>query len=235
MAKKRTKKYHPRPVRTAPIIFDAYGGMSSKDIMELYEFGAKSLDLCQLGTTEMMPYSNVRAAISQCFTLAAAYEGKDDMRALCCLADAGVLIAWEAANDEKRRKKKDQAYLAQCRRLELAPAQRVLEVLAQMHKTSPRSELVRAFRAGAGRPVVKLIEAAGIVRDNGEPPGPNDQHFVGERGLAWIHGECRAGYLHWDGKRLVWKMPQTDSQVWLSDPTFILVVPSGTNYQGELK
>ena len=235
MPKKRNKQYRPRPVRTAPIIYDAYGDMTTADITRLYEFAAHSLDLCQLGTTDRNPYSNVRAAITQCFVLSAAYENKADLQALCCLADAGVLIAWEAANDEERRKKKDQAYLAQCRRLELAPAQRVLEVLAQMHKTSPRSELVRAFRAGAGRPVVKLIEAAGIVRDNGEPPGPNDQHFVGERGLAWIHGECRAGYLHWDGKRLVWKMPQTDSQVWLSDPTFILVVPSGTNYQGELK
>lgn len=235
MPKKRTKKYHPRPVRTAPIIFDAYGGMSSKDIMELYEFGAKSLDLCQLGTTEMMPYSNVRAAISQCFTLAAAYEGKDDMQALCCLADAGVIVAWEAANDEERRKQKDQAYLATCRRLELAPAQRVIELLAKMQEESPRSELVRAARAGAGRPVVKRLEAAGIVRDNGVPPCASEQHFVGERGLAWIHGECRAGYLHWDGKRLVWKMPKTDSQVHLTEPTFILIVPSGTNYEGEEK
>lgn len=229
--KRRNKKYRPKMVRPAPILYDAmHDAMTDDDIAALYERGALALDLCQLGSEEIGAYADVRSAIRECFILSAAYENKAQTQALCLLADAGVLMVWASVNGETV--KEGNAFVnesAKARRVALEPAQRVLEILAEMHRSSPRSELISAYRAGLGHQITVDIKDAGVIQDNGVKP-PKGFAPLGERGLAWVHGECRPGFLDWDGHRLVWRMPLTDSQVHLSEPTLILIASSGKKY-----
>ena len=232
--KKRTKKYHPREIRLHPKLWDVMAPkLTDNDVEAIYECAARALDFCQLGTTAVEPYGSVRSAIRECFVLAGAYENKYDLKMLCALADAGVLLAWAAVAGKtvKGKGKFVDEHSPEFRAAALAPAQAVIDALSDMHRASPRSELVRAQRAALGKRVLDFIEEAGVIQDDGARKKPGGLPY-GTRGLAWVHGACRSGYLDWDG-RLVWRMPQTDSQVPLKEPTLIFMVPNGINYCGE--
>ncbi len=233
--KKPRKKYRPKPVMASPRIIDlVQGAVTEAEAELLYEVACRSLDKCHLVTTEPTDYQNVGTAIRTVFVLSAAYEDKAKLRQLSLLAWAGLKLAncYAVALDMKLEHIVDGKKSPQTITAALAPAQQVLAVFKDMLMSSPRAEIISAQRV-ANRYWYKIpVENIAVLSDNGTAPADDDD-FVGERGVAWIHGEARAGFLDWDGSRLVWRMPETESQVHLADPTLILKVPSGTNYVQE--
>ena len=228
--KKPRKKYRPKPVHPTAIILDrVIGGVTPEEADGLVEIAASALDRCQLATVCDEDYIAVGTAIRTVFFLAAAYENKSDIQALCILAWAGLklgngyAISVEMNLDHIVSPKKSHKALAAT----VAPAQEVLRIFREMLLASPRSEIIKAQDA-AKRYWFKIpIQNVAVISDDGFP---TDDPLLGERGLAWVHGQCRAGYLDWDDKRLLWRMPKTESQIHITEPTLVVQVPSGTNY-----
>lgn len=230
--KTRRKAYRPKPVRVMPCVLDAVmGEMSDAEVDQIYEKAAHGLDMLQLGSKDIESACNVDAAIRATFALAEAFEHKADIQMLCVLATGAVLImaAWNAVQDHEDRDKichdaDPISYMTAASE----PIQAVLDLWREMLKAAKRSELLRAVDASHRFRIDVPLKHVIITEEGGVPLRKDDPHYR-ERGIAWIHGECRAGFLDWDG-RLIWRMPVTKSQAHLDKPTIIVSVPSGIKY-----
>lgn len=226
--KRRNKKYRPKTVRPAPILLDVtLGAVTDEDRARMAKFASSALDVTQLGSRNPKHYNNLLEACRACFVLAAAYEQKSEIQCLAMLGAAGTHALWEDV--EARAKAGDNTVDLVARAAAAAPIQRVIETLERMQAESPRSECVAAFRTASTFRMDMPIKDVRVVHDDGKPPKKDDP-LIGERGIAYVHGEARPGYLKWDGKRLVWYMPQTDSQFHLKERTLVLLAPSAVNY-----
>lgn len=236
MSKKpRKKTYRPKPVRLTGIVLDTVmGDITDDEIARIFELAEEGLDLLQIGSKDVMAFHKVDAAVRAAFTLAEAFEHKYDIQALCVLATGALIMAstWNENQDQPIKEKLvhglTDADVRQCIAASLEPVQAVLDLWRDMVKQAKRSEVLRAMEA-ANRFYIKIpLSNIAITEDGGFEP-PKSDSFMRERGIAWIHGQCRAGFLDYDG-RLIWRMPTTETQVRLDRPTLIVLIPSGTKY-----
>lgn len=233
--KKPRKKYRPKPVRMTATILDAVmGDITDDEIARIYELAEEGLDLLQIGSKDVMAFHKMDAAVRAAFTLAEAFEHKYDIQALCVLATGALIMAstWNENQDQPIKEKLvhglTDADVRQCIAASLEPVQAVLDLWRDMVKQAKRSEVLRAMEA-ANRFYINIpLSNIAITEDGGFEP-PKSDSFMRERGIAWIHGQCRSGFLDYDG-RLIWRMPQTKSQVRLDRPTLLVLIPSGQKY-----
>lgn len=201
MAKKRNKKYHPKPVRVASIVYRA-NPITAEQRAELDIFPFAKLDVLRRGEGTDQECSDIQRALHHAWIVARGFEEKWDMRMLFTLAFASLNA------------------MSKCMRLGLEipactfePVEQALEVFQEMKDSLDRVELVNSLRAMTDNREVfyRIAPNSGFVVC---PEADDIDIIFGRRGCAIVNHKLRSGYLQRNpemNNRLEWVCPLEDN------------------------
>ena len=205
MAKKRNKKYKPKPVRTPVALFKVWPELSEGQRAELDVHPLTHIDAIRRGEGTVESAWEVQGALRHAWILSQGFEEQNTMRMAFLLAFASLNAVAKLIErgGEIPEPLFDPIYLA-------------LDYFQGMKDSLNRVELIKSMRAtiDSGRIYCIADRAAFYV-------GPKDDDWhklLGRRGCAVLNGKVRSGYLNLNkemGNRLEWISPTED---WLTIP-----------------
>ena len=205
MAKKRIKKYKPKPVRTPVVLFKVWPELSEGQRAELDVHPLSHIDAIRRGEGNEESAWEVQCALRHAWILSQGFEEQSTMRMAFLLAFASLnaIARMLERGDEIPEPIFDPVYLA-------------LDYFQEMKDSLNRVELIKSMRATAdsGR-IYCIADRAGWYVS---PEDDDWKKLLNRRGCAVLNGKVRSGYLQTNenmGGRLEWVSPTED---WLTIP-----------------
>lgn len=202
MAKKRIKKYRPKPVRTPTVLFNVWPELSKGQRAELDVHPLTHIDAIRRGEGTVESAWEVQGALRHAWILSQGFEEQDTMRMAFLLAFASLnaiaKMLERGEGDEIPEPLYDPIYLA-------------MDYFQVMKDSLNRVELIKSMRATIDSGCIYCIadRAAFYVS-----PEDDDWHkLLGRRGCAVLNGKVRSGYLNVNKEmdnRLEWISPTED-------------------------
>lgn len=202
MAKKRIKKYRPKPVRTPTVLFNVWPELSKGQRAELDVHPLTHIDAIRRGEGTVESAWEVQGALRHAWILSQGFEEQDTMRMSFLLAFASLnaiaKMLERGEGDEIPEPLYDPIYLA-------------MDYFQVMKDSLNRVELIKSMRATIDSGCIYCIadRAAFYVS-----PEDDDWHkLLGRRGCAVLNGKVRSGYLNVNAEmdnRLEWISPTED-------------------------
>lgn len=202
MAKKRIKKYRPKPVRTPTVLFNVWPELSKGQRAELDVHPLTHIDAIRRGEGTVESAWEVQGALRHAWILSQGFEEQDTMRMAFLLAFASLnaiaKMLERGEGDEIPEPLYDPIYLA-------------MDYFQVMKDSLNRVELIKSMRATIDSGCIYCIadRAAFYVS-----PEDDDWHkLLGRRGCAVLNGKVRSGYLNVNAEmnnRLEWISPTED-------------------------
>ena len=213
MAKKRVKKYCPKPVRTPSVLFKVWPELSEGQRAQLDVHPLTHLDAIRRGEGNEESAWEVQAALRHAWILSQGFEEQNTMRMAFLLAFASLNAIGRMIqrNDEIPEPIYDPIYLA-------------MDYFQEMKDSLNRVELIKSMRAteDSGR-IYCIAERAGWYVS---PEDDDWKKLLGRRGCAVLNGKVRSGYLNVNkemGDRLEWVSPTEEVTIPIHRPFVLLL------------
>ncbi|MDY2698110.1 MAG: hypothetical protein SOV61_00955 [Lachnospiraceae bacterium] len=223
MTKKRNKKYHPKPVRVASIVYRA-NPLTAGERAEADVFTFAKLDALRRGEGTYDDCTELQRALYHAWVLARGFEEKWDMRLLFTIAFA-CLNALQHCFEQG----------IEPRPCVFEPIEQALEIFQEMKDALDRTELVNSLRALQDNREVffNIPSGAGFV------VGPNCKQtdlVLKRRGAGIVNGKLRSGYLQRNpemNNRLEWVCPLEDGLVVPVTHEFVVLLTEPLKSKGD--
>lgn len=212
--KRRTKKYQPREVSTAPLVYSVIEPpIGSTDLDHLEIHALSSLRQIEAGKGTPRDIRVVATVIDHMYVLSAAFNEKDEIRTLCRLAHTAAGAAAAKVSQGKVPQP--------CITHVLREGVRLYRELASR---AERKELVEVGRVAYRhfKEFRKISDIAFVLEPQDENTSEDLTPFSG-KWLTLINGKVRTGYPRYDAGRdkWVWQMPEEQMQAVINEPIFV--------------